>query len=180
MKKKLLILAIFLGLASTLLMIEYTSNRKLSVGELSASIIRETNLQNEAKTPKPFTVESLGSLLQGTITVKEDMTTDFLDALSLPTLPARKKVFQTDTISFTVYEIDKIKNYPVILTESYVTQGSGLEVYELSKSSFLIEKNDGQIRFVTQGKDTIIGLLFSKEFEGEMKNVIGSLGYESL
>ena len=180
MKKKLLILAIFLGLASTLLMIEYSGNRKLSAGELSASIIRETNLQNEAKAPKPFTVENLGSLLPGTITVKEEMTTDFLDALSLPTLPARKKAFQADTTSFAVYEIDKIKNYPVILTESYIMQGNGIEVYELSKSSFLIEKNDGQIRFVTQGKDTIIGLLFSKEAEERMKNVIESLGYESL
>ncbi len=180
MKKKLLILAIFLGLASTLLMIEYTGNRKLSVRDLSASIIRETNLNREAGMPKPFTVENLGSLLPGTITIKEEMTSNFLDALSLPSLPARKKVFQTDTVSFMVYEIDKIKNYPVILTESYVAQGNGLEVYELSKSSFLIEKNDGQIRFVTQGKDTIIGLLFSREFEAEMKNVIGSLGYESL
>lgn len=189
MKKVLALIIGFAIIAMSLVALELLTHdytpQKDKARELSASIITQTNeLQEQKKQQekKLFTQENLEN--EGYIVeiVDEGMTDLFLGEININPLLARKRLIKlSEGEEIIINEVDKIKNYPLLLTAGYSQQEDKYKMSETSKESFLILSNTdtNKFRFVTQGKDTIIGLLYDQTLQEEVSKILEKLGYET-
>ena len=181
MSKKLLIIG-FILLAGILLIVEigtHSYEPERNINNLSASIIQKTE---EAKTEsqKDITIESLTEM--GFETYEEGMTDMLLNEIAINPLLAKKQIIKiSDSEEIILNIIDQKKNYPLILTQGYTQQENLYKVSELSKESFLLVSNSekGKNRFVTIGKNTIIGLLYSPESKEAVVKILSAHNLET-
>jgi hypothetical protein len=188
MKKKVIIIVAFIFVALILLAFEvrkFDFGSGMSARDISASVIQQTEEREEITVEpenKDLTQESLESLNLGEVTIEEEGMTDLLlDEVIIRPLIARKQTIKVGETTFTANVIDNVKEYPVILTESYIQEVGGYKVSEIAKDAFIIESEQekDKIRFVTEGKNTIIGLLFDAEDIDTMEKILKKHNFET-
>jgi hypothetical protein len=181
MNKKLLLIIGFTLLAGILLLVEMRTHSyepERNIQDFSASIIQKT--EEAQNTAEDVTSESLAQM--GFELVEEGMTDMFLGEIAIKPILAKKQTIRiSDTEEVVLNIIEKKKNYPLILIEGYNQQENHYQVSELSKESFLLisnsEKNEN--RFVTVGKNTIIGLLYGPESKEAVTKILSTHNLET-
>ena len=181
MNRKLLLLIGFTLFCGALLFAEIRSNSyesERSVSNLSASIIQKTE---EIKLIKDITNESLNQM--GYTVIEEGMTDMFLGEIAITPFLAKKQTIKiSDSEEIILNIIDQKKNYPLILTQGYTQQENLYKISEISKNSFQLISNSekDKNRFVTIGKNTIIGLLYSPESKEAVNKILSTHHLETL
>lgn len=176
MNKRVLLIG-FTLLVGLLLLIEVRTHSyepEKNIKNFGASIIQKTE-EAKDKLPEDITNESLLEI--GFKAYEEGMTDMFLNEIAINPLLAKKQIIKiNDSEEIILNIIDQKNNYPLILTQGYTQQENLYKVSELSKESFLLmsKSEKDKNRFVTTGKNTIIGLLYSPESKKDAIKILSA------
>jgi hypothetical protein len=181
MKKKLGIIASMTVLAIALIIVDfqthdYSANKPQSALELSASI-----LKNQSEKKRPILSEaSIQEAGFKNVELSERSFDGYLfDRINIQPVNAKKFDLKTEgRLAVQIYMVENVKNYGIILTESYNQQTNDWKIIELSKDTFELQTaSEEQKYLVTQSKDSIMALAYDKSFESYTKKLLTILGY---